>query len=488
MKFFLDLTKKQLVKSAASNVALDRVVLKRRDSIDFDLAFVQRNAVVEMPLGTTFSVALKRTFADTNFLAFAAPGATNLNLYTEPVEAAFSSNPASIAALLEIRWTVPGETTRNATLAVDLQNSVILGSEATPAAVPDGKATQAEAEAGTSNEKWMTPLRTAQAIAELAPPPTWASVLDKPATFPPSSHTHPTSQITGLDPALSALATAATLESATRIAADFALNARIDNLAANLDPAAIDSVAEAAATILTERDERIAGDLALGLRIDGKAPTSHTHTANHITDFASAVVAVSPPVDWSSLTGKPTTFPPSAHTHPASQITGLSDFVIAAAPGLSITTTVHIATGATRTYSVAGLASPNPSHVLVQLNGVTQTPITDYLIDFPNGLIIFDGTPVAGTQIALTALGLRTVQPPINPALYRYASDTSANGLINYYGRISNTDYTGLASASSPLWTIHRTTFDAAGRVVSKGTATSVAWTARTTATYTATP
>ena len=34
----------------------------------------------------------------------------------------------------------------------------------------DGKATQAEAEAGTDNDKWMTPLRTAQAIE--------ASVLD----------------------------------------------------------------------------------------------------------------------------------------------------------------------------------------------------------------------------------------------------------------------------------------------------------------------
>jgi len=31
----------------------------------------------------------------------------------------------------------------------------------------------------------------------------WSSVLNKPATFPPSSHTHPTSEVTGLDTALS---------------------------------------------------------------------------------------------------------------------------------------------------------------------------------------------------------------------------------------------------------------------------------------------
>jgi len=562
MKFFIDLSKKQLIKSAASNVAHERLVLKRRDSLAIEVVFVSRNAVASMPAGTTTTVALKRTFADSNFLALASGEPPTLNLNTVPLEATFSSNPSTVPALLEIRWSVPGETTRTATLSVEIQNSVILGDEATPAAIPDGKATQAEAEAGTDNAKWMTPLRTAQAIAELAPPPTWDSVLNKPATFPATAHTHLKSEITGLNADLAALS-----------AADTALDARIDHLAENLDGAALDSIAEAAASINSLQNQ-----------LD-----THTHTAADITDFASAVVAVSPPVDWSSLTGKPSTFAPSAHnhtiaevtglqtaldgkatsaqgaladtalqpeaadyrgtydngadywpgqvvsyngelyvrtgepnpgyppgssywaafdpsaspafklwvdlskadaihTHAASEITGLSSFIIASAPGLSITTTVHTATGATDTYSVNGLASSDPSHVLVQLNGVTQTPVTDYLIDFPNGLIIFDGIPAAGQQIALTALGLRTVQPPVDPALYRYASDTSSDGLTNYYGRIANTDYAGPSSASSPVWTIHRTTFDLAGRVVSTGSATSVAWANRTTATYQPTP
>ena len=163
MKFFLDTTKKQLVKSAASNVALDRLVLKRRDSLAVEVAFVARGAVASMPAGTTTTVALKKTFADANFLALAESGTLNLN--TVPLEAAFASSPASISALLEIRWSVPGETTRTATLAVEVQNSVIIGTEGTPAAIPDGKATQAEAEAGTDNTKWMTPVRTKQAIA-----------------------------------------------------------------------------------------------------------------------------------------------------------------------------------------------------------------------------------------------------------------------------------------------------------------------------------
>lgn len=461
MKFFVDLSKKQLIKSAASNVALDRLVLKRRDNLAVEVVFVSRNAVAAMPTGTTTTVALKSTFADSNFLALASGEPPILDLNTVPIEALFSDNPASISALLEIRWSVPGETTRNATLAVELQNSVILGNEATPQAIQDGKATQEQAETGTDNETWMTPLRTAQAIAELAPPPTWESVTGKPSVFPPANHTHPTSEILGLDQNLAELE-----------AADSSLSDRIDYLTENLDPAALDSIAEAATSINSLQNQ-----------LD-----THTHTAADIAGFAEAVVAVSPPVDWSSLTGKPAEFPPSSHTHPASQITGLSEFIIASAPGLSITTTTHIATGNTDTYSVGGLASADPSHVLVSLNGVTQTPGTDYLVDFPSSRIIFDGYPAAGTQISFTALGLRTVQPPIDPALYRYASDTSSDGLTNYYGRISNEDFTGPASASSPVWTIHRTAFNSAGRVLSTGTATAVSWANRTTATYQPTP
>ena len=170
MKLFLDLKNRRFVKSAASNVALDRLVLKRRDTLPIEVVYVENGAVATPPAGTTAAVGLKAKFSDANFLAYAAPGQTTLDLNTLPVEAAFSSNPASVSALLEIRWGAPGTAHRTATLAVELQNAVITGDEATPAAIPDGKATQAEAEAGTDNAKWMTPLRTAQAIEALAEP------------------------------------------------------------------------------------------------------------------------------------------------------------------------------------------------------------------------------------------------------------------------------------------------------------------------------
>lgn len=435
MKFFIDLSKKQLIKSAASNVALDRLVFKRRDSLAVEVVFVSRNAVASMPAGTTTTVALKRSFADSNFLALASGEPPILDLNTTPIEAIFSeTNPASISALLEIRWSIPGETTRNATLAVELQNSVILGNEQTPQALPDGKATQEQAETGTDNETWMTPLRTAQAIAELAPPPTWESVTGKPTTFPPSSHTHPDLE-----------------------AADAALGQRIDYLTENLDPAALDSIAEAAASINS-----------LQAQLD-----THTHTAADITDFASAVVAVSPPVDWSSLTGKPTEFPPESHTHPANQITGLSDFIIASAPGLSINSTIRYGDGTATTFPIDGLVSNDPESVLVALNGVTQAPTTDYTVSEASGTITFDAPPAAGTQIACTALGLRSVQPPIDPTLYLFAFDASTDGLTTYSGRLLNADRPAAPALpeTATTWTIRRTTLNAAGRVLATATA-----------------
>ena len=246
MKLFIDITSRRFVKSAASSAALPALTLKRRDSLALEIVFVQRGAAVATPVGTTFTTALKATYADANFLALAAAGTLDLN--TVPLEAAFASSPAVVSALLEVRWTATGQATRTATLPVEVQNSVILGTEATPVAMPDGKATQAQAEAGTDNSSWMTPLRTAQAILRLAAT-SWESITGKPTTFAPSAHTHLKGEITGLNADLAALT-----------ASDTSLGQRIDHLAANLDPAALDSIAEAAASIGS-----------LQTQIDGKA-------------------------------------------------------------------------------------------------------------------------------------------------------------------------------------------------------------------------
>jgi hypothetical protein len=415
-------------------------------------------------------------------------------------------------------------------------------------------------------------------IGPQGPPGTtsWNGLLDKPTEFPPESHAHPITEITGLSAALAGKSSTQALaaEASTREAADLALGQRIDQALANLDPAAIDSIAEAVTTINTERTERIAADAALQTAIDGKAPASHTHTASQITDFASAVVAVSPPVDWSSLTGTPTTFAPSAHTHAISEVTGLADalagkataaqgekadtalqpeaadyrgaydngadywpgqvvsyngelyirtgepnpgyppgssywaafdpsaspafklwvelskadtvhthaateitglssFIIASAPGLSINSTIRYGDGTSTTFPIDGLVSNAPESVLVALNGVTQAPTSDYTVSEASGTITFDATPAAGTQIACTALGLRTVQPPLDPTLYLYAFDQSANGLTTYSGRLLNANRPAAPALpeTATTWTIKRTTLNAAGRVLSTASA-----------------
>jgi hypothetical protein len=400
MKLFLDSKNRRFVKSAASNVALQTLVLKRRDQVPIEVVFVENGVAVDPILGTQTTVALKSSFSDANFLALAAPGQTILDLNTLPVEAAFSSDPASISAYLEIRWSAPSQALRTATLQVEVQNSVILGDEATPAALPDGKATQSEAEAGTDNAKWMTPLRTAQAVQaqvsqaladaneridfvlENLDPEKLDSIAEavevigtereeriagdaalqtaltaEAATRAGADSTEQAARIAG-DAALStALSTettnrtaALTAESSARTAAiaaettrataaeqtiasglaqeildrtagDTALGQRIDLLAENLGTESLDSIAEAAAAINTLQAE-----------VDGKALAEHAHTAADITDFAEAVVAVSPPVDWSSLTGKPTEFPPEDHTHLAAEITDLASAVETLAP------------------------------------------------------------------------------------------------------------------------------------------------------------
>ena len=168
MKLFLDIKNRRFVKSAASNVALEHLTLKRRDLVLLEFVFVENGTAITLAPTTEIKCALKLAFTDPNFYALATgtPAApTALNLNTAPLEAAFATGPAALQALIEVRWQPPGEMLRTATLKAEIQNSVIIGNEGTPQAMPDGKATQAEAEAGTDNDKWMTPLRTSQRIA-----------------------------------------------------------------------------------------------------------------------------------------------------------------------------------------------------------------------------------------------------------------------------------------------------------------------------------
>ena len=321
----------------------------------------------------------------------------------------------------------------------------------------------------------------------------WDSITGKPSVFPPEAHTHLKSEITGLDADLAALSDA-----------DAALDGRINYLAANLDPAALDSIAEAAASIGSLQTQingkATAAQGALADTALQPEPADYRGPYNNGGDYYPGQVVTFNGALYVRI-GEPNPgYPPgtsywaefdpdaspafklwvdlskadTAHTHAASEITGLSSYIIASAPGLSINSTIRYGNGTSVTFPIDGIVSNDPESVLVALNGVTQAPTTDYTVSEASGTITFDAAPSAGTQIACTALGLRTVQPPIDPTLYLFAFDSSLDGLTTYSGRLLNADRPAAPALpeTATTWTIKRTTLNAAGRVLSTAQAT----------------
>ena len=368
---------------------------------------------------------------------------------------------------------------------------------------------------------------------------TWDAITGKPTEFPPAPHLSskitdfaaavvaaapPTTDAslltTGTLPDARLAATIArsadlTTEQNARIAGDAALSTRIDYLAANLDPASLDSIAEAAASIGSLQTQ-INGKAtaAQGAKADTALqpePVDYQGAYNNGADYSPGQV-VSYNGELYIRIGEPNpgypppgsywaAFDPSAspafklwvelskadtiHTHAATEITGLSDFIISSAPGLQINTTVRVGDGVATTFPIDGLVSSDPEHVLVALNGVTQTPVTDYTVSEAAGTITFDEPPAAGMQISCTALGLRTVQPPIDPTLYLSAFDISANGLTTYSGRLLNADRPAAPALpeTATTWTVNRSTLNAAGQILATASATG-SWINRETLAY----
>lgn len=308
MRLYLDLDSRRLLTTPTR--PLTSLEFKRRDNDSIELQFLRDAVVQELPAGTTARVGIKPAGDyDAAFLAYttlakSGTGATtvytgNLSLNTTALAAAFAEEPVSVSAMLEVEWVTGDVVSSSKTLPTTIQNDVIRGDEGEPAELPffytaetsDFKATQAQAETGADNATWMTPLRTAQAIAALAATD-WDSISDKPATFPATAHTHAVADVTGLQPALEG---------------------------------------KAAST----HTHTIADTTGLQAALNGKAASSHTHSLSDISD-SGADIGYVPTWDggqwtpqpasggvssWFDLSDKPSTFPPSTHTHAASDIT-----------------------------------------------------------------------------------------------------------------------------------------------------------------------
>ena len=286
MRIYLDLDSRRLLTTPTRPLSL--LEFKRRDNDSIELQFLRDAAVQELTAGTTARVGIKPSGDyDAAFLAVATLTQSGtgtattysgeLNLHTTAMATAFDDEPVTLSAMLEVEWVTGDVVSSSKTLPTTIHNDVIRGDEGEPVELPffytaatsDFKATQAQAEAGTDNATWMTPLRTKQAIAELAATD-WDSVSGKPSTFPPATHTHAVADVTGLQAAL-------------------------DGKAATSHTHALSALTQSSATT---------GQVATW---NGTAWVPQTASAG-VTSY-------------NDLTDKPSTFPPESHTHSAAEIT-----------------------------------------------------------------------------------------------------------------------------------------------------------------------
>lgn len=347
MRLYLDIDTRRVLSTPTR--AISRLELKRRDNDLLELVFLRESIGQELPEGTTVRVGIKpeNDYA-AEFLAVASLSPTGtgaatvysgtLNLNTTPIAAAFADEPVTYAAMLEVEWLSGTALSSSRTLPVTIANDVIRGDEGDPAELPifytaetsDFLATQAQAEAGADNSTWMSPLRTAQAIAALAATD-WDSVSGKPAEFPPAAHTHAVADVTGLQTALDAKAATTHTHTLSDLTASGATTGQV----ATFDGSAwVPQDASAGVTSYLDLTDvpstfppaththTIADTTGLQAALDGKqtagsyASATHTHSANDITSGTIAIARI--PTGTTS-----TTVALGNHTHAIADVTGL---------------------------------------------------------------------------------------------------------------------------------------------------------------------
>jgi hypothetical protein len=141
--------------------------------------------------------------------------------------------------------------------------------------------------------------------------------------------------------------------------------------------------------------------------------------------------------------------------------------------------------GTLKTFTVSGLKSSDPNHVLVAINGVMQEPTIDYTVNQGAGTITFS-TPIPNNaKIVVVALGLYSMVTQRDPDLYLHAFALNTAATFSYYGLLLNSDIPATGSpAAVAKWIITRSALGTNGTITSTAKATDVAWTNRETATY----
>lgn len=153
----------------------------------------------------------------------------------------------------------------------------------------------------------------------------WDSIKNKPATFPPSAHKHPISDVTGLQTTINTINSSIQTVQNSITAINGILNSyniEITNLKNKTGKQTIDiSNLQSNQTAFNNSLSQIANQLS------SKANADLTNVGNNVfkakAEEAGVGGGTAESVDWADVQNKPETFPPSAHTHPTSDITGL---------------------------------------------------------------------------------------------------------------------------------------------------------------------
>jgi len=169
-------------------------------------------------------------------------------------------------------------------------------------------------------------------------------------------------------------------------------------------------------------------------------------------------------------------------------------FVLPQSGLISSAKTTLAGNGVAKTFTITGLKSSDPNHVIVTINGVTQEPTTDYLVNQGAGTITFSVAIPNGSKIVVVALGLYSPSTQRDPSNYIHAfemqSGFSSYGAtqvhIYYYGKLLNSDIpaSGSASSGAECTITEMMTNVSNGAIILTSKATNVAWTNRQTATY----
>jgi hypothetical protein len=148
----------------------------RHDRFPVELRFLAAGSYAELPAEAEGRLSVKRpgdfagpTLAAATSWVKSGVGARSiyafdLGLGTAEIATLFSEEPASIDLVLEIQWTIGSQRLTATPVPLVLANDYIRESDGTPAAALDLQASRAEAISGTTNTKWMSPLRTSEAI------------------------------------------------------------------------------------------------------------------------------------------------------------------------------------------------------------------------------------------------------------------------------------------------------------------------------------